>query len=431
MSSSRTGPRRLLAVSAAVVTAGVLVACGSSGGGSTSASSGKVNLVLNDFGTFGFGPLIKSYESAHPNIHVTENVGELNQHHQNLSTHLATGTGAGDIEAIDESFIVQFKSHPQNFVNLLDLGAGSLKSRWVDWKWAESLSGDGKTQIGLGTDAGGLAMCYRTDLFKKAGLRTDRDAVSKLWPTWKDYISVGKQFEGKKVGAHWFDAGTNLYNAQIFQATRAYYTTSDELIVDSNPQVKAAFDNTVEAMQAGESAGLTSFTADWTTAMTKGSFATLACPAWMQGYIQTNAPGTKGLWDIATVPEAKGNWGGSFLTIPKQSKHKQEAYDLIKYLTDPASQTSVFTTTGNLPSTKQALADPKVTSFKNPFFNNAPTGQIFAASAQKLQPQYLGPKAGEIRVAIEHAIQRVEQHRQSPDAAWKQGVKDAKRAAGQ
>ena len=54
------------------------------------------------------------------------------------------------------------------------------------------MSADGKTQIGLGTDVGGLAMCYRTDLFEKAGLPTDRDAVSKLWPTWDDFINVGK-----------------------------------------------------------------------------------------------------------------------------------------------------------------------------------------------------------------------------------------------
>lgn len=435
MSSSRTGLRKVLAVSAAVAAVGALAACGSSGGGTSGgpsgASAGRVNLVLNDFGTFGYAPLIKQYETAHPNIHVTENVGELNQHHTNLSTHLATGSGAGDIEAIDESFINQFKAQPQNFVNLLDRGAGSLKSRWVDWKWAQSLTGDGKTQVGLGTDAGGLAMCYRTDLFAKAGLPTDRNAVAKLWPTWKDYINVGKTFEAKKVGAHWFDAGTNLYNAQMFQATQSYYTNNNNLIVDSNPQVRQAWDNTVAAIQAGESAGLVSFQADWTTAMTKGTFATLACPAWMQGYIQTNAPGTRGKWDIATVPEGKGNWGGSFLTIPKQSKHQKEAYDLISFLTDPKQQTSVFTSIGNLPSTKAALADPKVTSFINPFFNNAPTGQIFAASATKLQPQYLGPKTGEIRVAMEQGIQRVEQHRQSPDAAWSRSVRDAKRAAGQ
>ena len=70
----------------------------------------------------------------------------------------------------------------------------------------------------------------------------------------------------------------------------------------------------------------------------------------MMGYIQGQAPKTRGKWDIAAVPGGGGNWGGSFLTVPKQCKHAQEAYDLIKFLTSPASEAYVFKQTGNLPS---------------------------------------------------------------------------------
>ena len=121
---------------------------------------------------------------AHPNVTVKELQQEYNQHHQQLAQHLAAGSGAADIVAIDEGFIVQFRSTPDKFVNLLDLGAADLKDSYLPWKWAASLSADGKTQIGLGTDVGGLAMCYRKDLFKAAGLPTDRDQVSAMWPDW-------------------------------------------------------------------------------------------------------------------------------------------------------------------------------------------------------------------------------------------------------
>ena len=65
---------------------------------------------------------------------------------------------------------------PQQFVDLNKYGADKLKDQWLPWKWEQSLAADGKTQIGLGTDIGSLAICYRKDLFKKAGLPTDRDA---------------------------------------------------------------------------------------------------------------------------------------------------------------------------------------------------------------------------------------------------------------
>ena len=80
------------------------------------------------------------------------------------------------------------------FVNVLDeKGGASYEPKYLPWKWKQSLSADGKTQIGLGTDVGGQAMCYRSDLFKAAGLPTDRDEVSALWPTWDDFVDRGPE----------------------------------------------------------------------------------------------------------------------------------------------------------------------------------------------------------------------------------------------
>ena len=64
----------------------------------------------------------------------------------------------------------------------------------------------------------------------------------------------------------------------------------------------------------------------------------------MMGYIQGQAPATKGKWDIAAVPGGGGNWGGSFLAVPKQSQHPAEAADLVKFLTSPASEASSSST---------------------------------------------------------------------------------------
>ena len=77
----------------------------------------------------------------------------------------------------------------------------------------------------------------------------------------------------------------------------------------------------------------------------------------------------------------------SRLTRPRPST-------LIKFLTSPAAEKAIFKQTGNLPSQPALLKSPAVKGFKNPFFNNAPVGKIFATSALKLKPQISGPAPG-------------------------------------
>ena len=203
----------------------------------------KIKLTVNDFGVFGYKPLYAEYQQSHPNIEIAESISEYNTHHSNLINHLAAGSGAADIEAVDEGFMAQLKARPDQFANLLDFGAADLEKNYPAFKWKASLSADGKKQIGLGTDVGGLAMCYRTDVFAKAKMPVDPAAVSALWPTWDKYVETGVKFMAAKTGSAFFDAATNLYNGQVFQLEKSYYEPgTNEVIAGTNPGVKAAWD---------------------------------------------------------------------------------------------------------------------------------------------------------------------------------------------
>jgi cellobiose transport system substrate-binding protein len=141
-------------------------------------------------------------------------------------------------------------------------------------------------------------------------------------------------------------------------------------------------------------------------------------------------PGGANTWDVARVPGEGGNWGGSFLTVPKQGKHQKEAYELAKFLTSPDAEKKIFEETGNLPSQPALLKDPAVLALKQPFFNNAPTGEIFAKSAESLKPNYRGVRDGEARPAFTRALLRVEQGKQEPAAAFDEAVKESKKVLG-
>ena len=386
----------------------------------------EVTLTISLFGDFGYKDLYRQFERSHPGVTIKESIQDYAVHHANLAKSVATGAGAADIEAIEVGFIAQFKAQPDRFVNLRQYGAGALKDRWLPWKWQQALGRRGEV-VGLGTDVGSLAICYRRDLFQQAGLPSNRAAVSKLWPTWQAFVAAGRRFQANAPkGVTFFDSGSNVYNAMIGQANPAYYDRSGKVIAATNPKVKAAWNLTMQAIQAGQSAGFAAFSNDWNTGFKKGSFATVTCPAWMMGYIQGQAPNTKGKWDIARVPGNGGNWGGSFLAVPKQSKNAALAAELAKFLTSPASEAYIFKQTGNLPSQPALLKSKAVAGFKNPFFNNAPVGQIFATSALRLKPQIIGPQQGAIQTASSNAIQRVEQRKQTSAKSWGQFLKDVK-----
>lgn len=418
-----TWTRRTLAagVAASLLATGA-AACSSDGDAGD--GDGQTTLTVGLFGDFGFGPLYEEYMQMHPEIRIEERIAEFADHHTNLTQRLATGSGAADIEAVEVGFISQFTAVPDRFHNLLDLGAGDLEGRWLDWKWQQALSADGSALIGLGTDVGSMAMCYRTDLFEAAGLPTDRDQVSALWPTWDAYVDTGRDFMAVSDGAFFFESSGNMFRAMVEQAPVGVYDTDNNIVVDSNPAVRQAWDTTVVAIGAGMSNRLAAFTPEWTAAFGQGTFATIICPAWMTAYIETNAPEASGLWDIAAVPGGAGNVGGSHLVLPAQGEHPEEAYALIEWLTAPEQQLKVFEQTGNFPSTPELYDDPAVTGLRKEYFNNAPVGEIFTEAARQVEPQYQGPLQGDVLATIGQGLGRIEDGSQTPDDAWKQVLDD-------
>ncbi|MEU6853239.1 extracellular solute-binding protein [Actinacidiphila alni] len=421
--------RGVLAALAAAASLALLAACGG-GGGDGGSGSGRTTLVVKTFGQFGYDELYKKYEAAHPGVTVKEeNIAKLGDYAPKLQQWMATGRGAGDVVALEEGILTQFKADPGKFVNLLDYGAGSLKGNFLDWKWQQALTTDGKDLIGLGTDVGAQGMCYRTDLFKKAGLPTDRDQVGALWPTWDAYLATGERFTKAGTGAHFFDSSGSIYkNILIQQGDHTYYDTSNKLVMESNPGVKAAWDQTVRMITAGLSGNILSYSPQWNAGFKKGTFATIPCPSWMLGTIEKQAgPENAGKWDVAKVPGAGGVNGGSFLAVPKQSKHQKQAADLVKYLTAAQGQTAAFQAKGNFPSSPQAIDSPAVQGYTAPYFGNAPVGKIFGESVKALKPLYLGPQNNPINDEVTNALIAVEQGKLSPDAAWKKAVGDAKR----
>ncbi|MGI5163819.1 extracellular solute-binding protein [Spirillospora sp. CA-253888] len=434
--TKRGGLRAASAIALSAVLVAAASACGGGDDGDGGSGSGPVELTVDVFGEFGYDQLYKQYEASHPNVKIKQRkVSTLDDYKPRIQQWIATGSGAGDVVALEEGILPLYMQQPGKFVNLFDHGGKELQNNFLPWKWQMGVTPDGKQLVGLGTDIGPLAMCYRKDLFKKAGLPTERDEVSKLWPTWDGFLSTGQKFQEKVPGTKWLDGPAAVLRTTVLQNSGSgpgysYFDKDNKLVFDTNPAVRTAFDTVLKFEQNKMTSGMQIFTPPWQTALKRDTFATLPCPSWMLGGIKEfSGDSGKGKWDVAAIPGGAGYWGGSWLAVPKQSKHPKEAAELAKFLSNPQGQVAAFKDKNTFPSSPQAQQDAAVSGSTDAYFGDAPTGKIFGQMAAQVKPVHLGPKNEDVRQVVENVLIAVGQGKVKPEEAWAKAVEEAKKAA--
>ncbi|GAA3125410.1 extracellular solute-binding protein [Streptomyces rameus] len=439
MRITRTGGghgRRAATLTTTVLTASALLLTGCSNGddSDTSDANGNITLTVADFGQFGYkeADLFAKYHQLHPNITVKEETTANEQdYYPKLLQQLNTGSGLADVTGIEVGRIKEVVD--TQAARFTDLGKTIDVNDWVSWKEKQATAADG-TVIGAGTDIGPMSLCYRKDLFEKAGLPSDREAVAKaVAGGWEDYLKLGEQYKKKAPsGTYFMDSASAMYNAVVSSSSQQYYDADGKPVYKDSQSVKQGWDLAAEAAGKKLSQGLPQFTDAWNAALRKGTVATVACPAWMAGQISVNSGDDyKGKWDISRAPgSTAANWGGSFLTVPKSGKHVKEATELVKWLTAPEQQAAVFKAIGVFPSNKGAYELADVKNAKLAYFGDAPIGQIYAEEAKSIPEAVLGPKDGVIKDTISTQINNMEQRGTKSDDAWKAATESIDKALG-
>jgi cellobiose transport system substrate-binding protein len=428
---------RIAGAVSAVAALGLIVGCSGGGGDSGTGGGvkdGKVTITMGLFGVMGYKEtgLLDRYMKENPNVTIKAEVaGDEQTYYTALQTHLAAGSGLKDIQGIEIGRAKELvDTQADKFVDLA--GVPGI-DHYLPWKLSQVTTPD-KKLIGLGTDIGPMAVCYRKDLFEQAGLPTDRNEVAKLWAgDWSKYVQAGKDFKAgfKGDGVAFMDSASGLFNAMIYGNSEQFYDKDGKLIYRDSPTVTGAWDLASQAATSGLTAKLRQFQPGWDPGLANSTFATTVCPAWMLGHITEKAgPKNKGKWDVAKAPKG-ANWGGSFLGVMEQSPVKEEAKKLVAWLTAPEQQEFVFQKLGNFPSSQKALTSPAVTGAKQEYFGNAPIGEIFGAAAQEIpDEQVLGRKDGTIKDIFSQGLTLIESQNKSPEEAWKTTDERIEKATG-
>ena len=440
-----------LAASAATLMALTLgaAACGSGGTSdddSKAVSSSKpcgtdedTTVTVGLFGTFGFkeNGLYDEYMKKCPNITIKEDVvTQSADYWTRLKTRLASGSGLADVQAIEIGFVADVvKNHGDQFVNFNDVAdADKVKASFYDWKWEQASSPDGKNTVGLGTDIGPEAICYRSDLLEQAGYSADPAELAKRWTTWEDFIDFGKEYKAKTDKA-FVDSAASIFSTAVYQGDEAYSDEKGEPILEDSDGVREAWDYASQAAEAGITAGLAQFSDPWNKAFSSGKFAAIACPTWMMGYIQGQAgPDGAGKWNVAPVlPGGATNWGGSWLGVPTEAKNKAAAVTLVKWLSEKEQQVTMWNSKkqgGHFPSNREAAEDPAVAEAKSAYFSDAPVGQIFCDIAAEMEFPPIGLYDTQIQQTLNTQLTNIETKGTAPDKAFQDGLDAVEQVTG-
>lgn len=379
-----------------------------------------IELSFWTLGNVNYEELAQEYMAENPHIKITvQNTGDQTAHHNNLTTALSANSGAPDIFQLEIGFMERFIGAQDKFHNLNDLGAQNVKDLYLDWKWAQASSPDGSFQIGLPTDIGPTVAYYRIDLFEEAGLPTDPEEVTAMIDTWDKFTAAAKEYSDK-MGKPFVDSRDLIYNAVRDQSDgEIYYSKEDgSFIGDQNPQVRKAYDLTVKGIQEGWVSSHGLWSTEWTQGMNDGHHAVVLGPAWMLGNIKSGGPDTSGLWRIAQLPEGSGNWGGSFLVLPKEGKHPEEAYKFIEWMVGKEGQIKSFQTKGLMPSIPSVYDEPEFADFTDEFLGGQKSAVEFGKAATRVAPVYYGPLHDQTDAYIKEALQNVQEKGADPEAEW-------------
>ena len=385
---------------ACITSVSLLAGCASSGSSTSSeqtdadtgntSSSETVTITVAGWpsGDDGFKAALDGFHEKYPNIEVEFDFTDNASHHQKLNTELVSGTGAPDVAMINGGYMPQYVNSSA-LVNLLDepYDAGQYADDFVTSEWQIGYSADGKRLVGIPWDIGACTLFYRTDIFEECGLPTDPEEVADLMSTWDGVLQVAEAVS--IPNQRWFmPNAVDLYQLMFYD--RDFFDENLELHVERDGDLEC-----LAAVKTLRDNGYDMNTSMWSTeayaGYAQGSVACVATGCWFGGFLKQDIdPDGAGHWASTRIPAGlpQCSGGGSFLVIPEQSEHKEEAWAFISYMLCTAdAQNTMFEAIDYLPAYTPAWEDPLYQE-EDAYFGGQVTKAFWTSLLSGIEPKY-------------------------------------------
>ena len=334
-----------------------------------------------------------------------------------LMTNLAGRSHVPDITGLKGEDVSAFFPNADQFADLKALGADAFNAQYLDWKWQQGSTADGR-MIGFPIDTGPTGLFYRHDVFDRFGIKAESIR------TWEDYFDAGVAIKP--------EASMLLNLRVVFVFAMAQ---SKRQLVDENKQyiggeehVRRAWDLAIKAHQLGINAAIQDGSPDVNAALTTGKVPSMIGASWAAADLKSGAPDSKGLWRVAPTPGGAANYGGSFLSITKYCREPEKAFEIITWLLSPEKQVQGFLDLGLFPSTPDSFGHPDLRQ-PDEFFGGQIIVDTFAESAKQVPVAYLSPWEPRIAQLFYDELATVESAGKPSEEAWRDVQHKARRIA--
>jgi len=320
----------------------------------------QVEITVSSFPNFNqvAEAAVPLFEAKYPNIKVKIVSMAYGDHHNAMTTALATGASLPDVMSVEAGYIGRFaQSGGLEDLNAAPFNAGEFTAQIVPFTLPQATSSNGALRA-IPADIGPGAMFYRQDTLKAAGV-----SEAELIKDWDSFIDAGVKIK-EKTGNYLISNAVDIKNIYIrsnLKEGEGLYFDKDHNILVNSPRFKEAFRLAKQARVAGIDARVGAWSAEWTEGLKRGTISSQMMGAWLGGHLQDwIATDSAGLWRTSHLPNnAFASWGGSFYAIPAKAKNKAEAWEFIKFMTTTREiQLLGMTEVNAFPALIEAQDDP-------------------------------------------------------------------------
>ncbi|MER6949132.1 sugar ABC transporter substrate-binding protein [Nonomuraea sp. NPDC000554] len=387
------------AAAALLVVPLAVTACGGNDPGS---SSSVIKLEFWGWAP-GYDKSVERFNASHKDIQVTFN--KLPSGGKGGYDKMFSAVKAGNAPCLAQ---IGFESVPtfllENALEDVTGEAGSARGQFIPWTWNQ-VSIAGRT-YGIPVDTGPTALYYRKDIFDKY-----RIEVPKTWDEYAKAAEKLRQADAKAYilnlrsvdlaglawqnGARWFAAEGDTWKVTVNAAQTKQVTDYWQGLIDKK---------LVNVTDEG-------YGAAWWSALQSGKVATAIGAVWLHPLIAENAPGAKGKFAVAPMPQWRagekkfGNEGGSSTAVLKGCKNKKEAVEFATWMsTNPDSLKNLIKVTGIYPAATAGLSLPEVNTGVE-YFGGQNIFKVFAEAAQNTDTSWQwGPTQSQFGADLTDAV---------------------------
>lgn len=303
---------------------------------------------------------IPAWKARHPDVDIKVVSRQFADHHTAMTTALSTSFYLPDVMALEVGYVGRFAQGG----GLEDLSKppysiAQYRARWVPYAYDQATNRAGAV-VAAPIDIGPGTLLVRTDILARAGV-----SEAELTKTWDAYVAAGvriKASTGAYLMAHARDMKDILIRTGIQPGEGLYFDNQSRVLVNT-PRFKRAFELAREVRRQKLDAKVSAWSNEWSEGFKRGTLATQMTGAWLAGHLNNwLAPGTKGKWHAAPLPEgAWAAYGGTFLAIARgaPAEHKALAWEFIQMMTlDRKQQFAAFKAQDAFPALLEAHDDP-------------------------------------------------------------------------